>query len=84
MAKTPIKLSKNAKMRAKTTAESLDGGGRSPDRTCLQLDSLLTGKNAGNFAENRPSGLILASTNQGTQRLPAKFPMQRNREFANA
>jgi hypothetical protein len=37
MAKTPIKLSKNAKMRAKTTAESLDGGPGSGDtRQCRQ------------------------------------------------
>src|SRR5262249_645409 len=44
-------------------------------------NSLLTGKLTGNFANSRPQKRFPHLINEIIQRLAAKFPMQRNREF---
>src|SRR5262245_20866706 len=47
-------------------------------------NSLLTGKLTGNFANSGPQQRFPHLINEPIQRLAAKFPTQRNREFPNA
>jgi hypothetical protein len=48
-----------------------------------RANSLLTGKLTGNFEKFGPSAPIPHSIDQQIQRLAAKFPTQRNREFSS-
>jgi hypothetical protein len=47
-------------------------------------NSLLTGKLTGNFADSGSQGDFSRPVGQSIQRLAAKFPTQRNREFLEA